>query len=309
MAVSSANLDVNSIVSQLMTLERQPLTVIDNKEASYQAKISAYGTVNSALASLQSAISALTQPNLFKNLAVTATDINVVSGSATTSAVPGSYNIVVDQIAKNHTVRSTGAYTSSGDTFNTGKLSIQVGNAAAVDIDITGDNNSLSGIRNAINNANAGVTASIINDGTNQRLVVTSKTLGSGGAVKITATDDGSGGTFGLSGLTTNSAAVSASTYTDTDTFETGKLTIQVGNGSAVDIDLSSGNSTLAGVRDAINNANAGVTASIADDGLGNQRLVVASNTPGAAVTVTATPDGNGGGTVGPRRPTMRSFQ
>jgi len=202
MAVSSStNLDVNGLVSQLMTVERYPLTVLDQKEASYQAKISAFGTIRSALASLQSSVQTLTQPNTFKALSVSSTDINVVSGSATTAAAPGTYNVVVDKIAKNHAVRSNDAYTSTGDTLNTGTLSIQVGSGATVDVEITNSNNTLTGIRDAINSSGAGVSASIINDGTNPRLVLNSKTMGSSGAITVTATDSGSGGTFALSGL------------------------------------------------------------------------------------------------------------
>lgn len=201
MAISSSSLDVNSIVTQLMELEKQPLKVLDTKEASYQAKISAYGTVKSALASLQSAVQTLTQPNTFKTLGITSSDLTVVSGSANTEAAPGTYNVVVDKIAKAHTVRSNGAYTSTSATFNTGTLSIKVGSGSAVNIDITSSNNSLSNIRNAINNSGAGVSATIVNDGTNQRLVLTSKTMGSTGAITVTATDSGSGGSNALSDL------------------------------------------------------------------------------------------------------------
>lgn len=201
MAIAASSLDVNSIVSQLMELEKQPLKVLDTKEASFQAKISAYGTVKSALASLQSAVQTLTQANTFKALGITSTDINVVSGSATTEAAPGTYNIVVDELASAHTVRSNGAYTATSATFNTGTLSIKVGNGAAVDVEITTNNNSLAQVRNAINNAGAGVNATIINDGTNQRLVLTSKTMGLAGEITVTATDSGSGGTNPLSDL------------------------------------------------------------------------------------------------------------
>jgi flagellar hook-associated protein 2 len=201
MAIAASSLDVNSIVSQLMELEKQPLKVLDTKEASYQAKISAYGTVKSALASLQSAVQTLTQPNTFKALGITSTDLNVVSGSATTEAAPGTYNIVVDEIATAHTVRSNGAYTATSATFNTGTLSIKVGNGTAVDVEITTNNNSLAQVRNAINNSGAGVNATIINDGTNQRLVLTSKTMGLAGEITVTATDSGSGGTNPLSDL------------------------------------------------------------------------------------------------------------
>lgn len=202
MAIASSSLDVNSIVTQLMELERQPLAVLDTKEASYQAKISAYGTVKSALASLQTAVQALTQPNTFKALGITSSDLAVVSGSSTTEAAPGTYNVVVDQIAKAHTVRSNGAYTSTSTTFNTGTLSIKVGSGTAVDVDITSSNNSLAQVRNAINNSGAGVNATIVNDGTNQRLVLTSKTMGSAGAITVTATDSGSGGNNPLTDLT-----------------------------------------------------------------------------------------------------------
>jgi flagellar hook-associated protein 2 len=184
-----------------MELEKRPLTVLDTKEASYQAKISAYGTVKSSLASLQSAVQTLTQPNTFKTLGITSSDLTVVSGSANTEAAPGTYNVVVDQIAKAHAVRSNGAYASTSASFNTGTLSIKVGSGSAVNIDITGSNNSLSNIRNAINNSGAGVSATIVNDGTNQRLVLTSKTMGSTGAITVTASDSGSGGTNALTDL------------------------------------------------------------------------------------------------------------
>lgn len=205
MAIAASSLDVNSIVSQLMELEKQPLKVLDTKEASFQAKISAYGTVKSALASLQSAVQTLTQPNTFKALGITSTDINVVSGSATTEAAPGTYNIVVDELATANTLRSNGAYTATNATFNTGTLSIKVGTGAAVNVEITNKNNSLAQVRNAINNSGAGVNATIVNDGTNQRLVLTSKTMGSAGAITVTATDSGSGGTNPLTALDSSS--------------------------------------------------------------------------------------------------------
>jgi len=53
MALSSpgigSNLDVNGIVSQLMAIERRPLSLLDRKEASFQAQISAFGSLKGAL--------------------------------------------------------------------------------------------------------------------------------------------------------------------------------------------------------------------------------------------------------------------
>ena len=80
-----SNLDVNSIVSQLMTLERRPITLLDAKEAAYQARLSAYGTLRGALSSLQSAISGLDTPSRFDWLTATSPDTSVLTktGSAT----------------------------------------------------------------------------------------------------------------------------------------------------------------------------------------------------------------------------------
>lgn len=207
MAISSSSLDVNSIVTQLMQLEQRPLTLLANKEAGFQAKISAYGSIKSALAALQSTVAPLARAGTFSALTATSSDTTVLTAAA--AGVPtGTYNIEVIATAKYNALRSNDAYTSATDTFNTGKLSIKVGSGSAIDVDITADNNNLTGIRNAINNANAGVNASIINDGTNQRLVLTSKTLGAAGAISVTATEDGVGtGTFALTGL--NSSAMS----------------------------------------------------------------------------------------------------
>jgi flagellar hook-associated protein 2 len=202
MAISSSSIDVNGLVTQLMTLEQRPLTVLDSKEAGIQAKISAFGSIKGALSTLQTSIAQLAKTTTFTARTATSSDATVMSATAGNAAVNGTYTITVDKLAKFNAVRSNDAYTANTNTFNTGTLSISVGDGSAKTVTIDPDDNTLSGIRDAINNANAGVSASIINDGTNQRLVLSSKTMGSDGAIKVTATEDGVGtGTFALTGL------------------------------------------------------------------------------------------------------------
>lgn len=196
-----SGLDVNSIVSQLMAVERQPLTVLASKEASFQAKLSAYGTLKGALSSLQTAVQALKSPGTFTGKSATVSDSTVLSATATSSAANGTHSISVTQLAKFHSVRSNTNYAATTDTFHTGTLSIKIGSGTPVDIAIDGTNNTLGGIRDAINTARTGVTASIINDGTTNRLVLASKTTGSAGAITVAVTDAGSGGTHALTGL------------------------------------------------------------------------------------------------------------
>lgn len=196
-----SGLDINGIITKLMQVESQPLTALATKEASYQAKLSAFGSMKGALSSLQTAVATLKNSSTFTGKSATSSDSAVLTATATSEAAAGSYTISVTQLAKYHAVRSNTNYAATTDTFNTGTLSITIGSGTAVDIPIDGTNNTLAGIRDAINDADAGVTASIINDGSTNRLVLASKTSGSVGAITVGVADAGSGGTHALTTL------------------------------------------------------------------------------------------------------------
>lgn len=197
----ASGLDVNSIISKLMELEKIPLTKLATKETSYQAKLTAYGSVKGALSSLQTASNTLATTDAFTNKSASTSDITVLAASASSTAAAGSYNLSVTQLAKAHTVRSSTNYAATTDTFNTGTLAIKVGAGSTVNVVIDGTNNTLAGIRQAINEANTDVTATIIFDGTTNRLVFASKTSGLANPVSVAVTDDGSGGANPLLGL------------------------------------------------------------------------------------------------------------
>ncbi len=197
----ASGLDVNGIISKLMQLEQQPLTTLSTKEANYNAKLTAYGSIKGALSSLQTAAAALAATTTFSSKSVAVSDAAVVTASASSLAAAGSYTLSVTQLAKFHTLRSTTGYATTADTFNTGTLAITIGGGSAVNITIDSSNNTLAGIRQAINDAHAGVTATILNDGTTNRLVLTSTTSGAVGSIAVAVTDSGGGGTNLLSGL------------------------------------------------------------------------------------------------------------
>jgi flagellar hook-associated protein 2 len=225
-----SGLDINGIIAKLMQVEAQPLTALQTKEASYQAKLSAFGSLKGALSTLQTAAKTLSTASTFTGKSAAVSDGTVLTASASSTAAAGTYSISVTQLAKFHAVRSNTNYAAVTDSFTTGSLAITIGSGTAVNITIDGTNNTLAGIRDAINNANAGVTASIVNadldppPGTTNRLVLTSKTSGTAGAISVAVTDSGSGGTQALAGL------ASASLVT-TQTADDAKLTI---NGLAI---------------------------------------------------------------------------
>ncbi|MEQ1772147.1 MAG: flagellar filament capping protein FliD [Burkholderiales bacterium] len=204
MALSSAGvgsgLDVNSLVSQLMALESRPLTVLATKEAKFQTQLTAYGSLKGALSAFQSSVAALSTPAKFSAVNASVGDTAVASATATSAATAGSYALEVQALAQAHKLKSA-AFTATTTDIGTGTLTIQFGtytagvfalnaDKAVQTISIDAGKSSLAGVRDAINSANAGVTASIVNDGTGNRLVIASKDSGVANALKITVADD-----------------------------------------------------------------------------------------------------------------------
>jgi flagellar hook-associated protein 2 len=142
-----------------MTAEQVPLTLLQNQQSADQAQISAFGSVSSALSSLQTAVQALEKTSansVFSAMGATSANTSVLTATGGTGATAGSYNITVSALASNQIVRSNAAYATT-DTFNTGTLAITVG-GTTTNVSIGPANNTLSGIAQAINTANAGVT-------------------------------------------------------------------------------------------------------------------------------------------------------
>lgn len=212
-----SNLDVNGLISKLMQIEGQPLTTLAKKEASYQAKLSAYGSLSGAVSSFQSALTSLSSSSTFQNLTATPGDSSILTASTTSVATAGSYNINTTLLAQAQTISSTGQAstttaigggssttvsfqfgTISGGTLSngiyTGATYTQDATQATGSVTINSSNNSLQGIRDAINTANIGVSASIVGDGsaTPYHLVLSSTKTGATSSLKISVSGDAS---------------------------------------------------------------------------------------------------------------------
>ncbi|HZW20784.1 flagellar filament capping protein FliD [Noviherbaspirillum sp.] len=221
MALSSpgigSNLDINGIVSQLMALERQPLNNISQKEAGIKAKLSAIGNLKSALSTFQTAVRSLSSESKFQAVRATAADTAVATVSGSGSATPGTYSLEVSKLAQAQKLASAGQ-ASDKTAIGTGTITFDFGtielgasgsfdpatgkytgatfksNGAGVKtVKIDSSNNSLAGIRDAINKADIGVTASIVNDGGTSpyRLVLTEQSTGKTNSMKISVAEGG----------------------------------------------------------------------------------------------------------------------
>ena len=184
-------LDVNTIVSNLMNVERAPLNKVATQKTAFQSQISAYGSLKSALSTFQSSVSSLSSLSKFNAQSVTSSNTSVLTATSNGSATVGSYDISVTQLAKSQKL-SVGGFANVSDVVGTGTLNISFGtftpevatpftpsaltpNAAktALNITIDSSNNTLAGVRDAINAADSSVTATIVNDGSTNRIVIT----------------------------------------------------------------------------------------------------------------------------------------
>lgn len=203
MAISSlgvgSGLDINGLIGQILSLEKRPLVSLDRREADVQAKLAAYGSIKSAVSAFQSAMQGLSSLSRFQTVRASSADSTIYSASASSAAAPGSYAVEVKQLAQAQKLVSK-AFTNTTDTVGTGTLTIQFGtwsggvftaNAAKASqtVTIASSNGTLAGIRDAINAAKVGVTAAILNDGTGNKLVLTSSETGAANSLKITVAD------------------------------------------------------------------------------------------------------------------------
>src|SRR4051794_27623619 len=99
-----SNLPIDDIITQLMAVERKPLTALAAKEASYQAKLSGFGTLKGAVSQFQNAMRGLLDPAKFQGMKVTASDTSIASVTsapgAAANATPGTYTLEVSKLAQ-----------------------------------------------------------------------------------------------------------------------------------------------------------------------------------------------------------------
>jgi flagellar hook-associated protein 2 len=179
-------IDVNGLVSSLMQVERRPLDLLQQRESVIQAKLSAFGRVQGALSSLQTALGTLQSASTFNSSKATASSDSVTVAAAT-SAAQGNYSLTIGNLARAQSSASS-AFADSSAAVGTGTFTIKHADgsvAAAIDIGGSGQPQSVADLRDAINAANAGVRATLVNDAGGMRLVLTATDTGTKNAFSI----------------------------------------------------------------------------------------------------------------------------
>jgi flagellar hook-associated protein 2 len=314
-----SGLDVPSLVGKLMANEQSMLTPLTTAAASYNAQLSAYGTVNSALSAFQSAITKL---NASAFSAQKATIVNSGTGTnLSTAPFTADVNSTATTTPKAQIIQSAGI-DATNTVFNSGdSLAIKVGSNPPIFVTLAGGNQTLQGVVNQINNGKTDVQASILTDDQGSHLVLEANTSGTANTIRVTGNGtlsqfayDPTAGTpstmtqtqapqdqvAAISGsydmavtALAQTAKLKSAGFADTKTFNTGILAIKTGTNTTTIITPQA--NTLAGIRDAINaTPAAGVNATIVSDGTSSHLVLTAANS-GAANTITVTGTGDFG--------------
>lgn len=212
----------SELLEQLIDAERKPTEArLDAEKALVDAKISAFGEVSSAVSSLSSSLKSLNSLSAFNASSVTSSNQNALSATASSIATPGNYSVNVQSLAQQHTI-ATQSYTSVNEAIGTGVLTFRFGTTnidqfgvyqgftvnperTSRNVVISSSNNTLAGMRDAINDAKMGVQANIVDDGTGFRLLLTSDEGGADNSIELTAT-----GSAGMAAFNFNQSSQTA---------------------------------------------------------------------------------------------------
>ena len=193
----NSNLDTGGIIDNLITLQRQPITIVEAKRALEEAKLLSFQDLKNRLQNFKSVVNTLNTESRFLSTVGTfsnnsSTDTNKVATLGTnSSATSGTFSLVVNNLARETKLVSSGFAATSG-TVSTGTLNLTVG-STTTKINIDRSNNTLEGLRLAINNSGANIQATFLNDGsaTNPvKLVVSATKTGLDNAISVSLTSN-----------------------------------------------------------------------------------------------------------------------
>ena len=193
-----SGIDYEELVNKLVLLERNPITLLENRKTDLALKMGAFNALDLKLSSLKSSAEILNNETMFNTKSVNVASLGgepSLTATAANSAPVGNYTVYVDQLAQAHKIASQGwadvhstPLLESATYPDGGQFSFKIGaSGGTTNLQIT-DTTTLQELRDMINESGAGVTATILNDGTASnpyRLILTSDTTGASNDIQI----------------------------------------------------------------------------------------------------------------------------
>lgn len=200
---TSSGVDNAALITQLVDASKAAdVARLTSRQTTLETQISDYGLMRSAVSKLETSIKTLNNPDTFNAKSVSLPDTTLLGiTKLDAKALAGEYKLKIEQIAQSQSL-SSGTFASVDTAIGKGKLVIRLGEwdqppttftadtaKSGGTITIDDSNNSLTGLRDAINSSNLGVQASIVGESGSYKLLVTSPS-GAKNEIEITATED-----------------------------------------------------------------------------------------------------------------------
>ncbi|GKT07330.1 flagellar filament capping protein FliD [Desulforhabdus sp. TSK] len=182
-----SGMDTESIISQLTDVERQPIVKLQQKEAAYQVKLTAYGSLRSVLSGLKTASSALDNRTDLNQFTGVSSNSGTFTASVFSTAKSGTYSIEVESLAQVQKLKS--AAFNMDEAIGAGKFTLQLGTGTAVEITTDGTEK-LSTIADRINESQKDIQASVITNGDQSYLLLTGQRTGEANTIRLEVTEE-----------------------------------------------------------------------------------------------------------------------
>ncbi|HET6494944.1 MAG TPA: flagellar filament capping protein FliD, partial [Thermoleophilia bacterium] len=224
-----SGIDTNTLLDQLYEVAQAPIRRLESRKQGLNQKSAAWSQFEALALTFRGLAVQLATPTGFRLYSATVSHGELVSASLGSNATPGTYTFTIQALAQTHQLVAQGYADTDETSVGTGTVTIAVGEGDPVVVDVDGF--TLAELRDAINKAEAGVNAAIINDGSATspyRLVLTSKTSGLDGEMAVTV--DLAGGT--------------APSFSEMEAAQDAQ--VQLGSGAGA-VTISSGSNTISG--------------------------------------------------------------
>lgn len=197
-----SGLDVQNIVSQLVAIEKAPLKQLETQATSFKTKLSVYGTIKSQVSALGDAAAKLSTSAGWNAVTSTSSNPSAVSVTAAAGAAATGLTLEVQQLARAQSTASTAVPTDSAMGAGTMTISLgtwsggafTAGTGTPVNITINPGQDTLTAIAARINEAGAGVSATVLRDASGERLLMRSSTTGEANGFRIEVAENGGAG-------------------------------------------------------------------------------------------------------------------
>ena len=192
-----SGLNTSSIITQLLALDKAPITALQNQIQNIQTQQSAIQQLQSLVQTIGTDMGALSNTSAFSTVSGSSSNTSVATLTSTSAATAGLYNLSVTQLATANKIVSGAQADVTSGLNQTGTIVV---NGHALDV-VAGD--SLTTIAQKINSANAGVTASLINGGPGSAyLTLTSANTGAANGIQLSDLSGSVANSLGLIGAT-----------------------------------------------------------------------------------------------------------